>query len=241
MLTGEPSLRSIHSVASRPGSALVLLAGSTEEYWRQFRESFRYPGAEFVCTASGRGAIELLRRSVFNLVILEDRLPDIPGMAVLTEARRLGDVPVIVMTGGGPAVQVRGFDLGADDVVASSMGAAELAWRAEALLRRSRPEEDICRIGEPYGITLNRALHEASVRGESLHLTTTEFAILRLLVEHRGEVLSADAVSQAVWHHETYGSPNFVQAQVSRLRAKLRRAGAADLISTIRGAGYVIR
>jgi len=241
MLIGESSLYSAASAASRSGAVSILLAGPDEQYWRQFRDSFQYQGVEFASVGSGRGAIDLLRRSAFDLMVLDDRLPDIPGMAVLTEARRLGEMPVIVITTGGPLAQSRGFDLGADDVIGCGLTATELAWRAETVLRRTRPGDNLYQTGEPYNLILNRATEEAFVRGAPLRLTATEFAILRLLLEHRGVVLSADAVSQAVWRHETYGSPNFVQAQISRLRAKLKHAGAAGLIATIRGAGYVIR
>ena len=241
MLTGEPSLYSAAPTVIRPSPALILLAGPGEQYWRQFRDSFQYQGAEFVCVGSGRGAIDLLRRSAFDRMVLDDRLSDIPGMAVLTEARRLGEMSVSLMTTGGPSVQSRGFDLGADDVVGCGLTATELAWRAETVLRRTRPGDHLYQTGEPYNLILNQATQETSVRGAPLRLTATEFAILRLLLEHRGAALSADAVSQAVWRHETYGSPNFVQAQISRLRAKLKHAGAAGLIATIRGAGYVVR
>ena len=241
MLAGESSLRPATPISSRFAGALILLAGSADRYWRQFRESLRCEGAEFVSVASGRGALELLRRSAFDLVVLGDRLPDISGMTVLMETRRLGNVPVIVLVEGGPSVQARGFDLGADDVVAGNIEPVELARRVEALLRRTRPVGSVYEVVEPHGLVMDRAAHEVSVRGVPLNLTATEFAILRLLLDRRGEVLSADTISCAVWHYETYGLPNFVQAQISRLRAKLKCAGAAGLIATIRGVGYVIR
>ncbi len=241
MLAGEFSRRPATPMSARFAGALILLAGSADRYWHQFRESLRCEGAEFVSVGSGRGAIELLRRSAFDLVVLGARMPDISGMTVLMEARRLGNVPVIVLTEGGLAVHARGFDLGADDVVAENIEPAELARRVEALLRRTRPVDGVYQTGAPHGLMMNRAAHEVAVRGVPLSLTVTEFAILRLLLDCRGDVLSADAISRAVWHYETYGSPNFVQAQVSRLRAKLKRAGAAELIATIRGAGYVVR
>ncbi len=145
------------------------------------------------------------------------------------------------MTAGDPTVQARGFDMGADDVVTGDIAPTELARRVAALLRRTRPSDEVHQVGMPFDLVMKRAAHEVTVRGIPLALTTTEFAVLRLLLDRRGDVLSADTISREVWHYETYGSPNFVQAQVSRLRAKLDRAGAPGLISTLRGAGYVIR
>lgn len=241
MLAGEPSLRPAPPAASRFAGALILLAGSACGYWRQLRASLRCEGAEFVGVGSGRGALELLRRSAFDLVVLGERLPDSSGLSVMAEARRLGDVPVIVVTAGGPAVHARGFDLGADDVVSGDIAPVELARRVEAILRRTRPADGAYRTAGPHGLALDGAAHAVSVRGVPLDLTGTEFAVLRLLLDRRGEVLSADTISRAVWRYGTYGSPNFVQAQISRLRAKLTRAGAPGLIGTMRGAGYVVR
>lgn len=240
-MTLEVSTRPAPPASVRFGGALVLLAGAPDRYWSALRESMRCEGAEFVSVGSGRGAIELLRRSSFDLVVLGERLPDVSSMTVLSEARRLGNVPVIVITRGDPAILDCGFDLGADDVVTGDIAPADLASRVAALLRRTRPGEEAHHIGEPYGLVMKRAAHEVTIQGAALSLTATEFSVLRLLLDHRSEVLSADTISREVWHYETYGSPNFVQAQISRLRAKLERAGAAGLIATIRGAGYVIR
>ncbi len=241
MVSSDSAYLPARPLQGRFAGALILLAGSADRYWSSFRESLRFEGVEFVSVGSGRGAIELLRRSGFDLVVLGARLPDISGMTVLSETRRLGNVPVIVMTDGGTKVQTRGFDLGADDVVARDIEPAELARRVEALLRRTRGLSPETHTAEPYGLVLKRAAQEVSVHGVPLPLTSTEFAVLRLLLDRRGDVLSADTISREVWHYETFGEPNFVQAQISRLRAKLDKAGAAGLISTIRGAGYVIR
>ena len=72
-------------------------------------------------------------------------------------------------------------------------------------------------------------------------VTPKEFDLLRLLLERRGEVLTTDAISQAVWGCETMGSRNFVEAHISRLRSKLGTVGAGEVIETVRGVGYVIR
>ena len=77
--------------------------------------------------------------------------------------------------------------------------------------------------------------------GSPVDLKPKEFAVLATLLERRGEVLSADTIALAAWGHGTYGQRNFVEAQISRIRAALTRAGADDVIRTVRGVGYVIR
>lgn len=83
--------------------------------------------------------------------------------------------------------------------------------------------------------------HEARVEDRLLDLTPKEFAVLQLMLERRGEVLKTDAISSEIWGYETFGSRNFVEAHISRLRAKLLGAGADRVISTVRGIGYVVR
>jgi DNA-binding response OmpR family regulator len=79
------------------------------------------------------------------------------------------------------------------------------------------------------------------VEGRLVHLTPKEFEMLSFLLRRRGEVLTPDELSLQIWGYETFGSPNFVAAHVSRLRRKLSAADAVRMIDTIRGVGYVIR
>ena len=90
-------------------------------------------------------------------------------------------------------------------------------------------------------LALDVRAHEVRVGAALVSTTPREFDVLRLLLERRREVLSSDVISMHIWGYETFGSHNFVEAQLSRLRAKLRAAGAAEVITTVRGVGYVIR
>ena len=90
-------------------------------------------------------------------------------------------------------------------------------------------------------LTIDRRARTAIAGDIELQLTVSEFELLALLAEKRGEVLRADEIANAIWGYETAGSANFLQAHVSRLRRKLRDAGVRDPITTIRGVGYVIR
>ena len=93
----------------------------------------------------------------------------------------------------------------------------------------------------PLRLALLPRSRRAFVHGHDLFLTPKGFDVLRVLLERRGEVLSPDELSLAVWGYGTFGSPNFVEAQISRVRSALAQAGAAEVIETVRGAGYVVR
>jgi DNA-binding response OmpR family regulator len=131
------------------------------------------------------------------------------------------------------------FDAGADDCVPHPVDVAELTRRVRAVLRRrTRLEEEL---RGPDGVLVRIRAHQVLVDDAEVPLTPREYDVLRLLLERRSEVLSADTISVAVWGYETFGSRNFVEAHISRLRAKLGAAGANEVITTLRGVGYTVR
>lgn len=201
-------------------------------------------GGEVVGVDSGEAALALLGRSEFDLVVLDVGLPGISGFETLRRLRERADTPVMMVTGASSlAERVAGFDLGADDYVVKPVEASELGRRARALLRRTRGARGRAaeELDGPRGLLLRLRPHEALIGGVPLDLTPKEFAVLRLLLERRGEVVSTDDLSLAIWGYETFGARNFVEAHISRLRAKLTKGGAGEAVTTIRGVGYVVR
>lgn len=195
-------------------------------------------------TEQAEEALELLERDTFDLLIVDVGLPGMSGFELCREVRRRhNDILVMFLTGADSVEErLRGFDLGADDYVVKPANLSEVTRRARALLRRRRVQEPATSyLDGPSGLHLDRSAHRASVADEPLDLTQKEFALLSLLLERREDVMSADDISRAVWGYETFGARNFVEKQISRLRAKLSAAGAGDVISTVRGVGYVIR
>ena len=192
---------------------------------------------------TGEQALALLDREPFDLVILDVGLPGMSGFETCRQIRARSDVSIIFVTAAGNlAERLEGFDLGADDYIVKPMNASELNRRVRAVLRR-RHRRDTSRdeLPGPSSVMMRLRAHETYVGDEPLHLTPKEFSVLRLLLERRTEVLTTDTISTQIWGYETFGSRNFVEAHISRLRAKLARAGAADVVSTVRGVGYVIR
>ena len=201
-------------------------------------------GAEVVGVDSGEAALALIERSDFDLVILDVGLPGISGLETLRRMRERSDTPVMMVTGASSlAERAAGFDLGADDYVVKPAEAPELSRRARALLRRTRGADGrvVEELEGPDGLVLRLRPHEALIGHAALDLTPKEFAVLRLLLHRRGEVVSPDDLSLAIWGYGTFGSRNFVEAHISRLRAKLTKRGAGQIVTTIRGVGYVIR
>jgi DNA-binding response OmpR family regulator len=138
--------------------------------------------------------------------------------------------------------RVAAFDLGADDYLVKPVEMAELQRRLRALLRRVPPTPEAYEaIRGPAEIELRPHVQEATVSGRPVPLTPREFGVLSLLLQRRGAVVTPDDISRHVWGYQTLGSRNFVEAHISRLRAKLSSHGAPDVITTVRGLGYRVR
>jgi DNA-binding response OmpR family regulator len=154
--------------------------------------------------------------------------------------RPLDGVPVIALI----AVHddaVTALAAGAEDALSWPPDPRELALRIETVLRRTAvpPDAPVALTG-PGTLRLWPRAHEVRVGDVEVNLTPREFTLLQLMLERRGEVVTADDVAEALWGEGTLGERNFVEAHVSRLRAKLRAAGALNVIATVRGVGYKI-
>jgi DNA-binding response OmpR family regulator len=199
-------------------------------------------GGDATGVGTGEQALAALDLEPFDLVILDVGLPGMSGFETCRQIRARSDVPVVFVTAAGSlAERLEGFDLGADDYVVKPMDAAELNRRVRAVLRRHGRRGEVHDLFGPDDVVVRVRAYEVFVGEREVRLTPKEFSVLRLLLERRGEVLTTDRISTEIWGYETFGSRNFVEAHVSRLRSKLSRAGASSVLTTVRGVGYVIR
>lgn len=233
------------AVAADAAAPAQILVVDDEPLVREtLAQALQAGGEQVLAVDSGESALAILGEGVFHLVILDVGLPGISGFETLRQIRARSDVPVMMVTGAGTLTErVAGFDLGADDYLVKPLEIPELSRRVRAILRRSRGVA--ARVDDqltgPGGIVMRLRAHTVLVGAHEVSLTPKEFAVLRLLLERRGEVIHPDEISVKIWGYETFGSRNFVEAHVSRLRAKLTQAGAGDVVTTMRGVGYVIR
>lgn len=224
------------------GEARILLIEDDRDIRDLVGAALSALGWDTVSVGTGEEALLAFGRAPFDLVVLDLGLPGIPGHEVLRQLRARSAVPVLVLTASSALDdRVTGFDLGADDYVVKPFELAELERRVRAILRRSggpRPDDVL---HGPDQIRLLLRSHEAYVAEQQVHLTPKEFDVLRVLLTRRGEVVAPDDLSVEIWGYETFGSRNYVEAHVSRLRGKLADAGAIGVIGTVRGVGYLVR
>jgi DNA-binding response OmpR family regulator len=177
-----------------------------------------------------------------ELVLLDLSLPKRDGLEVLAELRaRHDDASVLVLTGrSDPHVQVQCLDMGADDCLMKPFSYYELAARCRALIRRREQFANaVLRHGD---LELHRIEHRVTRAGRTIDLTAKEFALLEVLMLHRGECVARSQLLAEVWQMSAESVTNVVDVYITYLRRKLEagplRNAGAGLIETVRGTGY---
>jgi two-component system, OmpR family, phosphate regulon response regulator PhoB len=197
-----------------------------------------------VLTASnGAEALDVCSRSECDIILLDVMMPDMDGFEV---CRRLKSnpathfIPVVMVTAlDSPADRVRGLDAGADDYVSKPFSPTELVARIRAVLRRIRPA--LADEALSYAdIVMDLVAHRVTRAGKPVHLGPTEFRLLRHFMEHPGRVFSREQLLDAVWGKDVYVEARTVDVHIRRLRIALNGEQQADLIRTVRAAGYAL-
>jgi two-component system copper resistance phosphate regulon response regulator CusR len=174
------------------------------------------------------------------LVILDVMLPGIDGFAVLSALRTAKQVPVLMLTARAQTDdKVRGLDLGADDYLAKPFQFPELLARVRALLKRGQPSapENALRVSD---LEIDPVRHRATRAGQRIDLSAKEFALLSLLTQRSGQVMSRTQIASLVWDIHFDSDTNVVEVAIRRLRAKIDDPFEQKLIHTVRGVGYVL-
>lgn len=189
--------------------------------------------------SDGYAFFHALEEEIPELVMLDIMLPGEDGLEILKRLRSdfaTAQIPVIMATAKGTEYdKVIGLDLGADDYLAKPFGMMEMVSRVKAVLRRSRPKEDM-RILQAGILKLNTGEHTVSINGERIVLTLKEYELLQLFMEHLGRVFTRDQLLQSIWGLAYIGETRTVDVHIGTLRSKLGVCG--DYIETVRGVGY---
>jgi len=195
-------------------------------------------GYEVVTAYDGEAALKRHAEESPDLVILDRGLPKMSGDDVCRRIRAISSTPILMLTGEkGSDERARLLDLGADDYLEKPFSRKELSARVRALLRRAAPTARARPAASIGKLTVDARAHQATVAGESLDLTPTEFRLLAGLAAHPGEVVDRRALLRAGWPEERDPDPEWLKAHLARLRSKLDGAGAPSL-SNVRGVGY---
>jgi two-component system phosphate regulon response regulator PhoB len=194
-------------------------------------------------TGDGEEALILARESPPDLVILDWMLDSLSGIEVCRQLRRIpetANMPIIMLTARGEeGDRIRGFETGADDYVTKPFSPRELVARVTAVLRRVRP----ALAGEQLhyaDIEMDVAGHKVRRGGVAVALGPTEFRLLRHFLEHPGRVFSRERLLDSVWGQDSEIELRTVDVHIRRLRKAINAGAKADIIRTVRSAGYAL-
>jgi len=206
------------------------------------RLNLEQDGFEVIEAYNGSEALERLRDSLPDLILLDVMMPDIDGFEVLRTIREISQVPVIMLTAKGEENdKVKGLELGADDYVTKPFSPRELVSRVKAVLRRGstfeEDEEGVIEVDDRLKIDFGR--REVWVEDELVKLRPTEYRLLYHLVENAGWVLTHDQILTKVWGYEYRDEPHYVRLYINYLRKKIEKDPSnPEYIQTERGVGY---
>lgn len=176
-----------------------------------------------------------------HLVILDISLPFFNGYHWCTEIRKVSQVPILFLTSAADSVDVvTAMQLGGDDLLAKPFDLPVLSAKVQAILRRSYDFRPTARLLACRGAVLDVSDGTLTVNGQRVELSRNEGRILHMLLEHKGQAVTRDALMVRLWESDSFVDENTLNVNVGRLRRKLEAAGLPDFIRTRKGVGYLV-
>ncbi|MBI3163310.1 MAG: response regulator transcription factor [Chloroflexi bacterium] len=218
----------------------ILVVDDEAEIVRLVRAYLERAGFAVVTASEGRQALAVFRHERPNLVILDLNLPGMDGLDICRALRRDSDVPIIMLTARIEETdRLIGLELGADDYIVKPFSPREVVARVRTVLRRSEGIPTRPEVISSAGVTLDLAQRAASMNGQPLDLTTMEFDLLALLVQHPGQVFTRLQLLERTQGAVYEGYERTIDVHIKNLRKKLADDSQEPrFIETIRGVGY---
>jgi two-component system OmpR family response regulator len=216
----------------------VLVVEDDRRLARALMRGLREAGLRADAVGTAAEALDAVASASYDVIVLDVMLPGgHDGFSVCSEMREGGiSTPVLMLTARDSVDdRVRGLEAGADDYLVKPFAFRELVARIRAVTRRHQPRSSVVEVGE---VRLDAAAWSVTVAGQPVAMTPKEFAILELLMQNAGRLLTRSHIEEHVWDTDLHTESNLLEVYIARLRRKLAAGGATDLITTIRGAGY---
>lgn len=170
-----------------------------------------------------------------SVILLDVMMPKLDGWSVLRQIRQTSKVPIIMLTARGEEQdELFGFKLGVDEYISKPFSPKILVARVEALLKRTRAEENGTK--DYGGIIIDSKGRTVTVDGKQIEMSLREYELLKYLVDNKGIALSRDKILNNVWNYDYYGDSRTIDSHIKKIRHKLGKKG--KYIQTIRGIGY---
>jgi DNA-binding response OmpR family regulator len=219
----------------------ILIIEDDKELLRGLVDNLSLEGYKVISAEDGKKGLDLARKESPDLIILDLMLPKLSGEEVCKILRQEGNLtPIIMLTAKGEeSDKVRGLKLGADDYLTKPFSLLELLARIEAILRRIKKEKMEIEKYQFDDIIIDFIHLEAKKGGKEIKFSSKEYAILKFLISHKGEVVRRETLLREVWGYDIFPSTRTIDNFIVKLRKKIERdPGKPRRILTVHGIGY---
>lgn len=220
----------------------ILIIEDDSEAAAYLQRALKEAGHTAEIAGDGEAGLHMAQTGKFDVLIVDRMLPKMDGLTILRECRAAGDeTPALILSALGQVDdRVEGLRSGGDDYLSKPYAFSELLARIEVLARRHKPDEaeTMLRVGD---LEMDRLAHTVK-RGETaIPLQPREYRLLEYLMKNSGKVVTRTMLLEEVWDYHFDPQTNVIDVHVSRLRSKIDRDFAHQLLQTVRGSGYILR
>lgn len=220
----------------------ILIAEDEVNIARLLELELRREGFAAEVFHDGKSAFEAYKQGGYDLLLLDIMMPQMDGVELLHEVRKLGQTPVIMLTARGALEdKVAVLELGADDYIVKPFAMAEVTARVRSALRRATtPVSSTQKLLQNGLLTVDKDTYTVSYDGKALELTKKEYELVVYFMEQKGKVCSRQEIIKAVWGFDYIGDTNLIDVYIRYLRSKIDNVYDTCFFKTVRGFGYVM-
>ncbi len=215
----------------------LLIVDDEENIRKLIHKYAQYDGHEVVEAENGMQAVDLVRRTDFDLIIMDVMMPELDGFSAAAEIRKMKDTPIIMLSARGEEYdRIHGFMTGIDDYVVKPFSPKELMLRIQAILTRRVRHVERTDIFEAEGLTIDFTGRIVTIDGERANLSPKEYELLFYMVRNRNIALYREKLLSEVWGYDFFGDDRTLDTHIKLLRKSL--GVYSKFIVTLRGVGY---
>lgn len=220
--------------------AKILIVDDEQNIREGLREFAEFEGYEVEEAVDGMDAVSKCRANDYDAIVLDVMMPRLDGFSACKEIKKIKDIPVLMLSARGEEYdKLFGFEMGIDDYVVKPFSPKEVMARINVIISRHQQSENVQQNQHIIikGIDIDASARKVFIDGKRIDLTPKEYDLLLFLIKNKNIALSRNQLLSEVWGYEFFGDDRTVDTHIKMLRSSI--GPYRDLISTVRGVGYI--